>query len=72
MNEDHLEMNEDKVAPVTEELVVWLESNYPDRIVTAEQSPYEQGIVHGVILLIRTLRNILEDERERNRHEWHI
>jgi hypothetical protein len=43
--------------------LVWFENAYPDKIVTAEQSPYEQGKIHGVIELIRKLKQI-NNERE--------
>jgi hypothetical protein len=58
--------NEEQQLPTTTvELVKYLEKVYPDKIVTAEQSPYEQGLQHGVINLIRMLKYNLElDEKE--------
>jgi hypothetical protein len=38
------------------DLITLLEKLYPDKIVTAEQSPYEQGKSHGIIELIRMLK----------------
>ena len=50
-------MNEEQQLPASAiDLVKWLDSNYPDKIVTRELSPYEQGRLHGVIDLIRALR----------------
>ena len=52
----------DYLPPTTIELVEWLEELYPDKIVTREQSSYEQGYQHGIIELIRNLKNKLESE----------
>ena len=47
----------------TLDLLRQLEDMYPDKIVTRELSPYDQGKQHGVIELIRHL-NILKDKGE--------
>lgn len=50
------------------EAIEYLERSFPDKIVTAEQSPYEQGYTHGIINLIRALRAdyelALEDKKD--------
>jgi len=57
-------MNEEGLPSHTRDLVTLLEQLFPDRIVTAELSAYEQGRQHGVIDLIRTLRMQLEASEE--------
>lgn len=44
-----------------DELIDWLDRAYPDTIVTAEQSPYEQGKLHGRVELIRTIKQIQKE-----------
>ncbi len=46
----------------TLELLRQLELDYPDRMITRELSPYEQGKVHGVIDLLRHLKQLEEGE----------
>ena len=55
-------LDTDILPSTTIELVEWLEELYPDSIVTREQSSYEQGYQHGIIDLIRNLKNKLESE----------
>jgi hypothetical protein len=55
-------LEEQQLPTTTKELVEYLDTVYPDKIVTAEQSPYEQGLQHGVINLIRMLKYNLEIE----------
>ena len=58
-----MEIEEQQLPTTIEGLIEWLEETYPDKIVTRELSPYEQGYQNGVINLIRTLRfNYLERE----------
>lgn len=45
-------------------LVTFLNEMYPDKIVTAEQSPYEQGKIHGIIELIRMLKSRYNYEKD--------
>lgn len=46
------------------ELVKYLDHLFPDKIVTAEQSPYEQGKLHGIIELIRRLKYVYTEEKD--------
>lgn len=46
----------------TLDLLKQLEKEYPDKIVTRELSPYEQGKLHGAIDLIRYLRHLEKGE----------
>ena len=58
-------MEDELAAPrPSEELVLWLEMLYPDKIVTAELSPYEQGKQHGIIEIVRYLRALHEYNEE--------
>jgi hypothetical protein len=50
-------LEEEELPKTAYDLVyIFLDKLYPDRIVTAEQSPYEQGKSHGIIELIRMLK----------------
>lgn len=58
-------MNEEEVLPKDAyELVKYLDRLFPDRIVTAEQSPYEQGKLHGIIEVIRRLKYVYTEEKD--------
>lgn len=50
------EEHDDYLPATAIELVEMLSEHYPDKIVTRELSPYEQGKLHGVIDVIRILR----------------
>lgn len=49
---------------IDESLIKWLEYAYSDKIVTAEQSAYEQGKLHGNIEVVRRIKEIYESEEE--------
>ena len=61
-------MLEDKqLLPTTlEDLVHWLGEVYPETqtIVTAEQSAYDQGVLHGKVLIIEKIKEINNDLKE--------
>ena len=58
-------MEDELTAPrPTEELVLWLEGLYPDKILTEELTPYEQGKQHGIILIVRYLRELYEYDED--------
>jgi len=46
----------------TLDLLRQLEVDYPDRIITKEISPYDQGYRNGVIDLIRHLKQLEQGE----------
>ena len=46
----------------TLDLLRQLEADYPDRIITKEISPYDQGYRNGVIDLIRHLKQLEQGE----------
>ncbi len=46
----------------TLDLLRQLEVDYPDRVITKETSPYDQGYIHGVIDLIRHLKQLEQGE----------
>ena len=46
----------------TLDLLRRLEEDYPDKVVTREMSPYEQGRLHGVIELIHHLQQLEKGE----------
>lgn len=48
----------EKLPIKTLDLLRKLEEDYPDRVVTREMNPYEQGKQHGVIELIRHLQQL--------------
>jgi hypothetical protein len=48
----------DRLPLKTLDLIKILETEYPDRIVTKQMDPYEQGRLHGVIELLRRLRKL--------------
>ena len=52
----------DSLPLKTLDLLTQLEKEYPDKIVTREQSLYEQGRLHGFIDLIRKLRQLEKGE----------
>lgn len=52
----------EKLPLKTLDLLRQLEVDYPDKVVTKEMSPYEQGKLHGVIELIRYLNRLEQGE----------
>jgi hypothetical protein len=50
----------DNLPAKTTALLKQLEEDYPDRIMPVEQTPYQQGKQHGVIELIRHLKQLQE------------
>lgn len=52
----------DELPVKTLDLLRQLEKEYPDKVITRELSPYEQGKQHGVIDLIRYLKRLQEGE----------
>ena len=61
-------MLEDKqLLPTTlEDLVQWLGEVYPETqtIAAAEQSAYEQGVLHGKVLIIEKIKEINNNLKE--------
>ena len=60
-------LEEKQLLPTTlEDLVHWLGEVYPETqtIVTAEQSAYEQGVLHGKVLIIEKIKEINNDLKE--------
>ena len=56
----------DTLPHSTLDLLKMLEQEYPDKIVTKELSPYEQGKLHGAIELIRSLIDLKEQGENYN------
>ena len=52
---------EESLPTSLDELIDWLDRAYPDKIVTAEQSPYDQGKLHGRVELIRVIKQIQKE-----------
>jgi len=52
----------------TLDLLRQLEKEYPDKIITRELSPYDQGKIHGVTQLIRHLQQLEKGEDEDGIH----
>ena len=54
-------MTQEVNLPTTiDELIEWLDEVFPDKIVTAELSAYEQGKQHGVIETVRYIKQLRE------------
>ena len=53
----------DKLPSKTLDLLKALEDEFPDKIITKEMNPYQQGRLHGVIDLIRRLRELAQGDR---------
>lgn len=55
---------EEQLPTTLDELVDWLDKNFPDKIVTAELSPYDQGKQHGVIETVRLIKQLQKELKE--------
>lgn len=57
------DLEEEFSAPVlSAELLEFLEEQYPDKMVTDDIDEHERLILAGKILLIREIRNLIEDK----------
>lgn len=55
-------MEINKLPTKSVDLLRYLEQVYPDKVIAKELSPYEQGLQHGVINLIRHLQQVKQGE----------